>query len=285
VAENEWNTRFAAYRAAFPAEAAEFQRRVIDGQLPGNWAETKSTYIKSCRDKSENIATRKASQNAIATLVPAVPEIFGGSADLAGSNLTFVKGSKGVSRTEGGNYCYYGVRDWSKSLTEPDNYLRRVLAIDGSAEDTAEYDEVRDARQLFCYFTGSTSEAELDATAQRILARFRDAPRRIRFETVSEYAASIKPGQLVSLMARELVDDDGEPYSVACWVVSKARKSDIVWSFECIQDSDQTSARWWYWNSETAPAYDSATDEEKLCAFWADDATEKVGDDAPYCWI
>jgi hypothetical protein len=181
--------------------------------------------------------------------------------------------------------CYYGVRDWSKSLTEPDNYLRRVLAIDGSAEDTAEYDEVRDARQLFCYFTGSTSEAELDATAQRILARFRDAPRRIRFETVSEYAASIKPGQLVSLMARELVNDDGEPYSVACWVVSKARKSDIVWSFECIQDSDQTSARWWYWNSETAPAYDSATDEEKLCAFWADDATEKVGDDAPYCWI
>ena len=112
VAESEWNTKFAAYQAAFPAEAAEFQRRVVDGKLPTNWEATKSAYIAACRDKAENIATRKASQNAIAALVPAVPEIFGGSADLAGSNLTFVKGSKGVTRTEGGNYCYYGVREF-----------------------------------------------------------------------------------------------------------------------------------------------------------------------------
>ena len=110
--EGEWNARFAAYRAAFPAEAAEFERRVIKGELPANWAATKATYIAACRDKAENIATRKASQNAIAALVPAVPEIFGGSADLAGSNLTFVKGSKGVTKTEGGNYCYYGVREF-----------------------------------------------------------------------------------------------------------------------------------------------------------------------------
>jgi transketolase len=110
--ENEWNTRFAAYRAAFPAEAAEFERRVIKGELPANWEATKAAYIAACRAKAENIATRKASQNAIAALVPAVPEIFGGSADLAGSNLTFVKGSKGVTRTEGGNYCYYGVREF-----------------------------------------------------------------------------------------------------------------------------------------------------------------------------
>ncbi|HLO64835.1 MAG TPA: transketolase C-terminal domain-containing protein, partial [Azonexus sp.] len=112
AAEGDWNTRFAAYRAAFPAEAAEFERRVINGQLPANWEATKSAYVGACRDKAENIATRKASQNAIAALVPAVPEIFGGSADLAGSNLTFVKGSKGVTRTEGGNYCYYGVREF-----------------------------------------------------------------------------------------------------------------------------------------------------------------------------
>jgi transketolase len=110
--EGDWNARFAAYRAAFPAEAAEFVRRVIKGELPANWEATKATYIAACRDKAENIATRKASQNAIAALVPAVPEIFGGSADLAGSNLTFVKGSKGVTRTEGGNYCYYGVREF-----------------------------------------------------------------------------------------------------------------------------------------------------------------------------
>ncbi len=110
--EENWNTRFAAYRAAFPAEAAEFERRVIKNELPANWEATKASSIATCRDKAENIATRKASQNAIAALVPAVPEIFGGSADLAGSNLTFVKGSKGVTRTEGGNYCYYGVREF-----------------------------------------------------------------------------------------------------------------------------------------------------------------------------
>jgi transketolase len=112
AAESDWNSRFAAYRAAFPAEAGEFERRVMQRELPANWAATKATYLAACRDKAENIATRKASQNAIAALVPAVPEIFGGSADLAGSNLTFVKGSKGVTRTEGGNYCYYGVREF-----------------------------------------------------------------------------------------------------------------------------------------------------------------------------
>jgi len=112
VVEGDWNTRFAAYCAAFPAEAAEFERRVIKGELPASWEATKAAYLAACREKAENIATRKASQNAIAALVPAVPEIFGGSADLAGSNLTFVKGSKGVTRTEGGNYCYYGVREF-----------------------------------------------------------------------------------------------------------------------------------------------------------------------------
>jgi transketolase len=112
IFEENWNTRFTAYRAAFPAEAAEFERRVMKRELPANWAATKSAYIAACREKAENIASRKASQNAIAALVPAVPEIFGGSADLAGSNLTFVKGSKGVTRIEGGNYCYYGVREF-----------------------------------------------------------------------------------------------------------------------------------------------------------------------------
>ncbi len=112
IFEKNWNTRFAAYRADFPAEAAEFERRIIKGDLPTHWEATKSAYLAACRDKAENIATRKASQNAIAALVPAAPEIFGGSADLAGSNLTFVKGSKGVTRSEGGNYCHYGVREF-----------------------------------------------------------------------------------------------------------------------------------------------------------------------------
>jgi transketolase len=110
--EENWERRLRNYREAFPELAAEFERRVIKNELPADWEATKATYLAACRDKAENIASRKASQNAIAALVPAVPEIFGGSADLAGSNLTFVKGSKGVTRTEGGNYCYYGVREF-----------------------------------------------------------------------------------------------------------------------------------------------------------------------------
>ena len=111
-AEADWNAKFAAYRNAYPEKAAEFQRRVIDGQLPAGWAEAKAAYIAACKDKAENIATRKASQNAIAAYAPALPELFGGSADLAGSNLTLWKGSQGVSKTTGGNYFYYGVREF-----------------------------------------------------------------------------------------------------------------------------------------------------------------------------
>ncbi|MDR1996092.1 transketolase [Azonexus sp.] len=113
VFQENWDRRFAAYRDAFPAAAAEFERRVLKAELPATWAATKAAYLAATRAKAENIATRKASQNAIAALVPAVPEIFGGSADLAGSNLTLVKGSQGVTRTEGGNYCYYGVREFA----------------------------------------------------------------------------------------------------------------------------------------------------------------------------
>jgi transketolase len=111
-AEGDWNARFDAYRNAFPEKAAEFQRRVIDGKLPANWTETVAATIAACKDKAENIATRKASQNAIAAYAPALPELMGGSADLAGSNLTLWKGSKGVTKSEGGNYLYYGVREF-----------------------------------------------------------------------------------------------------------------------------------------------------------------------------
>jgi transketolase len=110
--EADWNARFAAYRTAFPAAASEFERRVVQHKLPADWESTKASYLATTREKAENIATRKASQNAIAALVPAVPEIFGGSADLAGSNLTYVKGSKGITKTKGGNYCHYGVREF-----------------------------------------------------------------------------------------------------------------------------------------------------------------------------
>ncbi|MBK9444847.1 MAG: transketolase [Betaproteobacteria bacterium] len=111
VFESNWNRRFETYQATFPAEAAEFKRRMA-GELPADWAAKSAAAIAEIAAKAENIATRKASQNAIGAFAPLLPELIGGSADLAGSNLTLWKGSKGVSKNEGGNYLYYGVREF-----------------------------------------------------------------------------------------------------------------------------------------------------------------------------
>ena len=111
-AEAEWNERFAAYKAAHPELAAEFERRMA-GELPADWAEKASAFVKQTVEKAEKVASRKASQNAIGGYAPALPELLGGSADLAGSNLTMYSGSKGVSRDDAaGNYVFYGVREF-----------------------------------------------------------------------------------------------------------------------------------------------------------------------------
>jgi transketolase len=114
AAEARWNEKFAAYAAAFPDKAAEFQRR-MKGELPRNWLTHAETFVARVNDKAETIASRKASQNAIEGLAPALPELVGGSADLTGSNLTLWSGSRGVSKGEGGNYIYYGVREFGMS--------------------------------------------------------------------------------------------------------------------------------------------------------------------------
>jgi transketolase len=112
--EAAWNAKFAAYAKAFPSEAAEFKRRMA-GELPGNWREHAQAFLAKVNDKAETIASRKASQNTIEALAPLLPELIGGSADLAGSNLTLWSGSKGVSKANGGNYIYYGVREFGMS--------------------------------------------------------------------------------------------------------------------------------------------------------------------------
>nr|WP_153472937.1 transketolase [Rhodocyclus gracilis] len=111
VFESNWNTRFAAYSAAFPELAAEFTRRMA-GELPAHWSADSAQALAAVVAKADNIATRKASQNAIAALAPLLPELIGGSADLAGSNLTLWKQAKGVTHDAGGNYLYYGVREF-----------------------------------------------------------------------------------------------------------------------------------------------------------------------------
>ena len=115
AAEAAWNERFAAYAAAFPAEAAEFQRR-IKGELPADFAAQAAAYVKQVAEKGETIASRKASQNTLNAFGPLLPELLGGSADLAGSNLTLWKGCKGLAHDDaGGNYVHYGVREFGMS--------------------------------------------------------------------------------------------------------------------------------------------------------------------------
>lgn len=114
--EDDWTARFAAYRNAYPELAAEFERRVLRGELPADFAEKADAFIAAVVAKAETIASRKASQNALNGYGPLLPEFLGGSADLASSNLTLWKGSRGVSNTvSDGNYLYYGVREFGMS--------------------------------------------------------------------------------------------------------------------------------------------------------------------------
>jgi transketolase len=109
--EAAWNEVFAAYAAKYPTEAAELKRR-ISGDLPADFVANADAYIAEVNAKAETVATRKASQAAIQAFAPQLPEILGGSADLAGSNLTLWKGAQGVQDNPAGNYVHYGVREF-----------------------------------------------------------------------------------------------------------------------------------------------------------------------------
>jgi transketolase len=109
--ETEWNTRFGAYKAAHPELGAELERR-LSGTLPADWQTKAGAYVESINAKAEKVATRKASQNCLNGYGPLLPELLGGSADLACSNLTLWSGSKGINTEPGGNYIYYGVREF-----------------------------------------------------------------------------------------------------------------------------------------------------------------------------
>ncbi len=110
-----WNDKFAAYQQAHPELAAEYERRVIKGDLPSDFEEKANALVLACQEKGESIASRKASQNTIEAFGAILPELLGGSADLAGSNLTLWSGSKGIETDAAGNYIYYGVREFGMS--------------------------------------------------------------------------------------------------------------------------------------------------------------------------
>jgi transketolase len=112
--EHDWNKQFQAYKNKYPELASELQRR-MQGDLSKDFSASLSAYLKSCESKAETVATRKASQNAIEALAPAVPEFMGGSADLTGSNLTNWSTCKPVRGHQWGNHINYGVREFGMS--------------------------------------------------------------------------------------------------------------------------------------------------------------------------
>lgn len=113
--EKEWNSLFAAYKITHPELAAEFTRRMA-GQLPANWRVDSDKWIEELQANPANVATRKASQDALNVIGPMLPELLGGSADLAGSNLTIWQDSKAItSKDASGNYIFYGVREFGMS--------------------------------------------------------------------------------------------------------------------------------------------------------------------------
>ncbi|KFB71969.1 MAG: transketolase [Candidatus Accumulibacter phosphatis] len=111
AAEYAWEANFAAYRAAYPELAAEFERR-MRGELPADWPEHVTALLAQWTTRTTAVATRKASQNAIEAISPLLPELLGGSADLTGSNLTNWSGTRPANREAGGNYIHYGVREF-----------------------------------------------------------------------------------------------------------------------------------------------------------------------------
>lgn len=113
--EQQWNEKLTQYAEAHPELAAELKRR-LNNELPADWEQKSTAYINELQAAPAKIASRKASQNALNAFGPMLPEFMGGSADLAGSNLTIWSGSKGLTKEDAsGNYVYYGVREFGMS--------------------------------------------------------------------------------------------------------------------------------------------------------------------------
>ena len=187
-AESAWDKKFAAYQAAHPELAAEYERRVVKGDLPADFEEKATAWIKECQDKGENIASRKASQNSIGAFGAILPELLGGSADLAGSNLTLWSGSKGITKEDAsGNYLFYGVREFGMSALMNGislhggfiNYGATFLMFMEYARNAVRMSALMGAQNIFVYTHDSIGQGEDGPTHQPIeqLATLRLTPK------------------------------------------------------------------------------------------------------------
>ncbi|RPH21149.1 transketolase [Buttiauxella warmboldiae] len=184
-AETAWNDKFAAYAKAYPDLAAEFNRR-MHGEMPENWQETTQNFIAKLQANPEKIATRKASQNALNAYGPSLPELLGGSADLAPSNLTIWKESKSIKDDIAGNYIHYGVREFG--MTAIANgiahhggfvpYTATFLMFVEYARNAARMAALMKARQIMVYTHDSIGLGEDGPTHQAVeqLASLRLTP-------------------------------------------------------------------------------------------------------------
>ncbi|WP_435952615.1 transketolase [Dryocola sp. BD626] len=184
-AEAGWKDKFAAYARAHPDLAAEFKRR-MDGEMPKEWQETTQKLIEDLQAKPAKIATRKASQNTLNAIGPILPELLGGSADLAPSNLTIWSGSKSIKEDLAGNYIHYGVREFG--MTAIANgiahhggfvpYTATFLMFVEYARNAARMAALMKARQIMVYTHDSIGLGEDGPTHQAVeqLASLRLTP-------------------------------------------------------------------------------------------------------------
>ena len=185
--ENDWNEKFVAYKNAHPELAAEFERRVILGELPEDFSEKAYAYALECQNASANVASRKASQNTIEAFGGMLPELLGGSADLAGSNLTLWSGSKGIQDDAAGNYIFYGVREFGMSGIMNGislhggfiNYGATFLMFMEYARNAVRMSALMGIQNIFVYTHDSIGQGEDGPTHQPIeqLANLRMTPK------------------------------------------------------------------------------------------------------------
>jgi transketolase len=184
-AETVWNDKFSAYAKAHPELAAEFNRR-MHGEMPEDWQDLTQQYIEKLQANPEKIATRKASQNTLNAYGPSLPELLGGSADLAPSNLTIWKESKSIKEDVAGNYIHYGVREFG--MTAIANgiahhggfvpYTATFLMFVEYARNAARMAALMKARQIMVYTHDSIGLGEDGPTHQAVeqLASLRMTP-------------------------------------------------------------------------------------------------------------
>ena len=185
-AEQSWQGVWDAYRSDYPELAAEFERRVLKAELPADFAEKAQAFVEQCQEKSADLATRKASQQAIEYFASFMPEMMGGSADLAGSNLTLWSDSRGLQDDAAGNYIYYGVREFGMSSIQNGialhggfvNYSATFLMFQQYAANAVRMAALMGIQSIFVYTHDSIGQGEDGPTHQPVenLASLRLTP-------------------------------------------------------------------------------------------------------------